>query len=317
MGPELQVHVAFHLTGKRMSTGLQAADGLDLRPGLLARFGDLTQLRYDFPLVLVAGRADETCIQSLSALVNNILQAIAPRGIEGEAMRRHALRLEREIRALAANGEAGTLTRLWELAAKRIGAPDDPALAGSLCRARAALQVDGEVVDCTYRLPAQLVSHAWTALQQRKAERRNLELKRLIVRLSDILQADFVRSRAGTSAARLKASVGAGIEGAFEFKVLSNALARVSGKDPLPDGRRQRVQQALSVLKARESRTQASDGEPDDLQSWVFGNCRDALAAFRDRLPKLIELVKAMAIAELEIGGATSRRRMIRFADFR
>jgi hypothetical protein len=83
MGPELQAHVAFHLTGKRMGASLQAADGRNLRPGLLARFGDLTQLRYDFPLVLVAGRPDETGIQSLSALVNGILQAIAPRGIEG------------------------------------------------------------------------------------------------------------------------------------------------------------------------------------------------------------------------------------------
>jgi hypothetical protein len=54
MGPELQAHVAFHLTGKRMGAGLAALDGLDLRPGLLARYGDLTQLRYDFPLVLVA-----------------------------------------------------------------------------------------------------------------------------------------------------------------------------------------------------------------------------------------------------------------------
>ena len=303
MGPELQAHIAFHLTGKRMSAGLQAAGGLHLRPGLLARYGDLTRLRYDFPLVLVADRADQTSIQSLSTLVNKILQDIAPRGIEGEATRRHLLRLEREIRTLAANGETGTLSRLWDLAAKRIGAPDDSALAGSLSRARAVPQVDGEVVDCTYRLPAQLVTHAWTALQQRKAKRRSLEFKRLIVRLSDILQADFIRSRAGTSAARLKASVGTGMEGAFDFEALSNALAQVSGKDPLPAGRRQRVQQALAVLIARRSGTQADIGGPDDLQSCAFANCRDALAAFRDRLPKIIELVKAMAIAELEIEG--------------
>ena len=81
MTTELQAHVAFHLTGKRMGASLRAADGLNLRPGLLTRFGDLTQLRYDFPVVLVAGRADETGVQSLSSLVNGILQAIAPRGV--------------------------------------------------------------------------------------------------------------------------------------------------------------------------------------------------------------------------------------------
>jgi hypothetical protein len=303
MGPELKAHVAFHLTGKRMGARLQAAEGLRLRPGLLACFGDLAQLRYDFPLVLVAGRADETCIQSLSAIVNKILQAIAPRGIEGEATRRHLLRLEREIRAQIANGDSGPLSRLWDLAAKRIGAADDAAFAETLSRARAALSVDGEVVDCTHGLPSQLVTYAWKALQQRKAERRALELKRLIFRLSDILQADFIRSSAGTSAERLQASVGAGMEDAFDFQAMSGTLAQVSGKDPLPDSRRQRVQQALSVLVARQSGTQAGAAGPDDLESCVFANCRDALAAFRVRLPKIIEFVKAMVIAELEIEG--------------
>jgi len=303
MGPELQAHVAFHLTGKRMGASLQAADGRNLRPGLLARFGDLTQLRYDFPLVLVAGRADETGIQSLSALVNGILQAIAPRGIEGEATRRHVLRLEREIRMLAANGDTGALSRVWDLAAERIGAPGDPALAGSLGRARAALEVDGEVVDCTHTLPARLIAHAWRALQQRKAERFDQEIRRLILKLSDILQADFVRSGAGTSAARLKASVGTGMEEAFDFQALSKTLAQVSGKNTLTDGRRQRVQRALSVLKAHRSHAQAGAGWPEDLTSCAFANCRDALAAFGKRLPQIIDLVKAMAIAELEIEG--------------
>ena len=303
MSAELQAHVAFHLTGKRMGASLQAADGLHLRPGLLARFGDLTQLRYDFPLVLVANRADDAGIQSLSALVNGILQAIAPRGIEGEATRRHVLRLEREIRTLASKGETGPLSRLWDLAAQRIGAPGDPALAGSLSRARAALQVDGEVVDCTHDLPARLVTHVWHALQQQRAERFEQELKRLIVKLSDILQADFLRSGAGTSAARLKASVGTGMEGAFDFQALSSTLAQAAGKDPLPDSRRQRVERALSVLKAHQSLGQADGRRAEDLESGAFTNCRNAQAAFRNRLPEIIDVVKAIAIAELEIEG--------------
>lgn len=302
MGPELQAHVAFHLTGKRMGAGLQAAERLQLRPGLLARFGDLSQLRHDFPLVLIAGRPDETGIQSLSGIVNDILQSIAPRGIEGEATRRHVLRLERELRTLAASGESGLLSRLWELAETRIGKQDDTALADSLNRARAALSVDGEVVDCTPGLPWHLVTHAWKALQQRKAGRRALELTRLSVRLSDILQADFVRSRAGMSAARLRASVGTGMEDAFDFQAMSATLEPVAGRDPLPDTRRRRVQDALSVLVAHASSTRPEAG-PDQFEACTFGNCRDALAAFHDRLPKLVELVKAMAIAELEIEG--------------
>jgi len=303
MGSELQAHVAFHLTGKRIGAGLQAADARQLRPALLARFGDLTRLRYDFPLVLVAGRADDTGIQSLSTLVNGILQALAPRGIEGEAMRRQVLRLEREIRTLAAKSDAEPLSRLWDLAAKRIGAAGDPALAANLTRARAALPVDGEVVDCTHELPTRLVTHAWRARQRKKAERFEEELARLIVKLSDILHADFVHSAQGTSAARLKASVGTGMEQAFDFQALSKTLAQVSGKNALPEVRRQRVQQALSVLRAYPSRAQTGAGWPEDLEAYAFANCRDALEAFRRRVPQIIGLVKAMAIAELEIEG--------------
>jgi hypothetical protein len=303
MGSELQAHVAFHLTGKRLGAGLAAVDGRSLRPGLLARYGDLTQLRYDFPLVLVPGRADEGCIQSLSGLVNGVLQEIAPHGTEGERTRRHALRLEREIRTAAAGGTPGSLAQLWDAAAARIGTESDPALAGSLRRARTALQVNGEVVDCTHDLPVRLITHAWNALQQRKAEGFEQEVRRLIVKLSEILQADFLRSDAGRSAPRLKAAVGAAMEDAFDFDAMSSVLARVSGKDSMPESRRQRVQWALAELKSHQSLAKTGAGWPD-LRSYVFTSCRDALAAFRNRMPEIIDLVKAIAIAELEIEGS-------------
>ena len=316
MGPELRSHVAFHLTGKRLGAGLAALDGLDLRPGLLARYGDLTQLRYDFPLVLVAGRADEGCIQSLSGLMNGVLREIAPHGTEGERTRRHLLRLEREIRTLAASGTPGSLAQLWDAAAARIGTESDAALASSLRRARTALQVNGEVVDCTHDLPVRLVTHAWNALQQRKTASFEQEIHRLIVKLSEILQTDFIRSDAGRSAPRLRAAVGAVMEDAFDFDAMSSVLARVSGKDPLPESRRQRVQWALAELKSHQSLAKAGAGWPD-LKSYVFTSCRDALAVFRNRLPEIIDLVKAIAIAELEIeGGYLEATHDPFFADF-
>ena len=299
-----------------MGAGLAALDGLDLRPGLLARYGDLTQLRYDFPLVLVAGRADEGCIQSLSGLVNGVLQEIAPHGTEGERTRRHVLRLEREIRTLAAGGAPRSLAQLWDAAATRIGTESDPALASSLRRARIALQVDGEVVDCTHDSPVRLITHAWNALQQRKAESFEQEIRRLIIKLSEILQTDFLRSDAGRSAPRLRAAVGAVMEDAFDFDAMSSVLARVSGKDSLPDSRRQRVQWALAELKSHQSLARTGTGWPD-LKSYVFASCRDALAAFRNRLPEIIDLVKAIAIAELEIdGGYLEATHDPFFADF-
>ena len=41
---------------------------------------------------------------------------------DGERVRRHGIRLEREIRKLVAEGVGGPLSKLWDIAAARIGA---------------------------------------------------------------------------------------------------------------------------------------------------------------------------------------------------
>ena len=103
MEADTQAQIAFFLTGRRPEEHLDAIDGLDLRPALFAGYRELTQLRYDFPLVLVADRADAKFVQSLSGLIDDALAHTA-RGSEGERIRKHVLRLEQEIRTLAAGG---------------------------------------------------------------------------------------------------------------------------------------------------------------------------------------------------------------------
>ena len=61
-----QEPVVFHLTGKRTGRNLNGVDGL--RPALLAGYRDLTQLRYDFPLVLT-DETNVTPVRSLSSMI--------------------------------------------------------------------------------------------------------------------------------------------------------------------------------------------------------------------------------------------------------
>ena len=81
----------------------------DARPALLARYRDLTALRYDFPLVLLRDASDKGYVQCLSAIVDNVAHAIA-KDEDGERLTRHLLRLEREIRVLLGGGAKGTLS---------------------------------------------------------------------------------------------------------------------------------------------------------------------------------------------------------------
>jgi len=315
MQAEIQAHIAFHLTGRLAKGEFAGVAATDLQPALFAGYRDLTALRYDYPLVLTADVKQP--VQSLTALIEGALKTIEA---DADRVRKHALRIERDIRRLVAEGSAGTLTKLFDTAVARIG-KDDSVLKDSAKRIRAALKVDGEVVDCDRAAPFRVVQHIWQAGQDRKAKAFRAELNSLIMKLSDILSAEFVRSKEGQSADRLRASMGLVHQSAFDFDKLSRVLNDSARDVPMPESRRQRVRGLLSVLRAQ--RFYAASGEAEKVlgvgepYSFLFETCADAVAAYRERLPKMVELVKAMAIARLETNGEYSdARHGVFFAEF-
>jgi hypothetical protein len=298
----LQSQVAFHLTGRRPSAGLDPVEPLALRPALLARYRDLTALRYDFPLVLVDGGPDADRVQALSGLVDRLLQDIA-HADDAERVTRHLLRLERQLRVSLAEEGEGTLTKLWDKAAERLGARDDELLRDSLGRARSALKVDGALVDCDAALPARLLAHTWRGVQDAKAARFRATAGRLIQKLSDILRADFNRSNAGRSAASLSASIGGLHAGLFDFDAMSRLLTRAAPAAALPESRRTRIRALLSILESQRFYPGASNAAAEPAYSFVYSSCAAALAAYRERLAELTAVARAMVVAELEIAG--------------
>src|SRR5664279_6498175 len=201
------------------------------------------------------------------------------RMVTANGVRRHGRRLEREIRKLAAEGAAGPLSKLWDIAAARIGAKPDVLLLDSLSRLRAALTSDGEVVDCDTAMPFRLFQHLWQAGQDRKSQKFQFAINALIKKLSDILSAEFVRSKEGLSAERLRASIGAAYQSAFDFDAMSRLLAESTVNVPMPESRRRRVRGLLSTLRAQRFYSPAGDGEKGidvgELYSYVFEKCSD------------------------------------------
>ena len=293
----LQQHLVFHLTGQRSGAGLDAVEPGALRPALFARFHDLTRLRYDFPLVLVAGEAEDEFVRTLSGVVDALLQEIVPAGIDGERLRKNVLRLEREVRVLLRDGASGTLGSLWTEATARLVARGGEPVDSDLARARAALRTDGDVLDCDGTMPARLVAHAWRAVQDRKARRMRGEIEALIIRLSDLVKADHLRSEAGRHAETLAAGIGSPHRSLFDFDAMARLLAKPSGASALPESRRRRIEAALAVLRGQ--RFFAAAGG----HAFRFDRAEAAIAAFRERLPEMAALVRAMAIAELELQG--------------
>ena len=294
----------FYLTGKQPGGGKDALAGK--RPALLAAYGDLTRLRYDFPLVLTAGKTDGVPVRSLSSVIDNLLQKIAPPGMESEQLRKMILRIEREIRTLAAAGESGHLSELWDKVAARLEEAD-AAFGKSVRIARAALESDGVVFDCRPGMASSLIAHLWSAVQENKAQRFRTIASRLAVKLADILRADYLRTAVGRSAESLLAGIGPAHQALFDFAAMSKLLPKSSPREALSEGRRRRIESALAVLKRqRFFAPAAGQAQPDRSlkpYSFRFDSCAEAISAYRARLPELAALVKAMSIAELESEG--------------
>jgi len=298
----------FHLTGSRSGAGFSAVDIGTLRPALLAAYGDLNRLRHDYPVVLLEAPGADGFAIALSTLVNRLALELAPRGIEGERLRRHLLRLEHEIRTAVAAGAQGDLSALWADAAARLGAQGqargDEAVGPVLVQAAASLKVDGAVAGCDARLPASLVTQAWRHAHWRKAGEFRALIDPLMRKLSDIRRAAWAHSQAGRQPQALRAAVGGVHADVFDFDAMSRLVARGAPQDELPPARRQRIEEALAVLTSQTFYPELNSGTADALPAgYAFDNCAGAMEAFRNRLPAVARLIKAIAVAELEVAG--------------
>ena len=86
---------------------------------------------------------------------------------------------------------------------------------------------------------------------------------------------------------------------------MSRLVGRRAPRDELPPERRARIESALETLRAQRffPDPKAAAGEGAAPYEFRFADCAAAAAAFRERLPALVETVKAISVAELEAEG--------------
>ena len=176
----------------------------------------------------------------------------------------------------------------------------------SLKRARSALKIDGDVVDCDAAMPAALFTHAWRVIQERKATKLAGTIDRLAVKLSEILRSDFARSDAGRSADSLKAAIGDAHGGIFDFAAMSRLLDQ--GRAEGGDARQSGGSGSNGCCRCCESQAFVADAGRAGKRTPAYSRSRSTAAPPRWRrtasgMPKVTELAKALAVAELEIKG--------------
>jgi ferredoxin len=279
------------------------------RPALFARYGDLRQLRYDYPLVLVENDGGSARVQSLTGVVDDLIRKIVPPGSQGKAFRWQLLHMEQKVREIVAGGTEGPLSQLWRKAEAELlksGAGNGrEALVANLDLARETLETDGTVIDCDDKTPVRFLEHAWNTIHGSKAKAFRKRVDGLILKLTDILKADFIKSDKARSPEILKSAVGDTFDTDFDFDAMSRVLVEGSHADMLSEQRRQRIKAVLMVLQSQRfygpGRASGPWVEEVEPYSFIFDNCAAAMDAFRERLPQMVDFIEAVSIAELEI----------------
>ena len=297
--------VSFYLTGEKSGSGIRPIDGLGLRPAALARFRDLAGLRYDYPLILTDSSPLAPAIP-LSGLFDRILAETA-KGPGADKIRHHALRIERGIRRAVRPGARVSLSSLWDHAASSLGEELAPEIAESLAKLRKSLLADGSVAGCDEGLPADFLARALRVSRDEKTRRIRSLIDRLIHGLNNILKADDANSAAAFKPETLARSMGAGFANEFDFSEMSRLLTSSRPKVALPPARRERIERLVSTLESQRFFPAGPGSVEQDPAgagySFVFHSCAGALDAYRERLPRMIELSRAITAARLEIGG--------------
>jgi hypothetical protein len=273
-----------------------------LRPALLARYLDLASLRHDFPLVLTHDAHQP--VATMTATMDERLRRIAPEGAEGERLRQHVLRLETAIRRrLDHEPDLCAFAEVWERATEDLsaGASDGDLLRDSLATARDASPIEGHLVPCDGNAPAAVLRHLRAVVERPRATALRHELDELIRRLAAVLAADEGRSAKGRDPARLRASVGTIHEDDFDFEAWSEILASRPYDGPLPEARRVRIDWALGVLRSQRFVGAGPGPDPRGTFAFEFDSYAGARGAYHERMPEAVRLVKAIAVARLEL----------------
>ncbi len=294
----------FRLMGRVSGGRYEQAFG-DVRPAVLAHYRDLEHLRYDYPLILLENDRDGGFVTSLSETVDRVLTAVAPKGIGGERLRKMGLNIEAEIRSSTARGTSGRLKQLWKEVSERLlagaGKTGDDALVEITASLGDALRTDGLLLDCDAETPLHFFRHAWEAIQRNRERRIRTDIENRILKLNDILKADYMRSEQGRSPGVLKLSLGDIHGDVFDFERLSTILGKARPGDALPEARRRRIESALAVLESQRFVGLTGTGTHGGSYGYFFESGAEALRAIRDRLDEMVSLLKAIAIADLEI----------------
>jgi ferredoxin len=311
----------FHLSGEGAHSPAEPLPALPLRPAGLAPLAAPKLMYGHYPLVLLPDGG----ATSFAELTAGIVETIEAGGAKVEILREHGLRLARTVsRLLDQPGPALPFEQLIEQACEMFAGEFE--LSES-----AAEELKAELETFRRHLPqtAELVElnegtllrfHSAALAHERGPLRFDFmqDVKKLIVRLEELLQIEHSFTPEGSSPEALAATLGGGAGARIDSGELSRNLARRRGSKPMDPERKLRVEATVASLREWVDGAAAEPEcivvHPDLLPGGQFlpaarivnhpEGLEAALGLFDGAAERTAAIVHAVRIARLEIRNA-------------
>jgi ferredoxin len=299
----------FFLKTKKTKQDSDLFKNSKLIPGLFYPFRILKKIRYDYPAILVNN--SDNAVISLTQAVNRILKEIAPDKISDERLRQNVLKLEFEIKKNTNKTKSANLSESWksskESLIKKLKLDDEnqKIFDTDIKKAVSALDFDGDLIECGKDSSYKIIYHLWNQYQKTANEEFIQRLDKIIYKLSGILISNKMKSKGEKKPQALKVSFGKVYESEFDFDALSGIITGAFQEILLTEKRKKRIKNALSILENQKFFPVSTGGnntpEKSHTYSFQFQTCKDALDFIDSKRMEMIDFIKALYIAELEI----------------
>jgi ferredoxin len=313
----------FHLGGPSEAVELETV-GDDVLPALLAPFRDMSRIRYAFPLFLNPAEAETGELAlPISDFLQGLVAEFAPTDEQARILKDNLARIERFVRG-AIEGRTAPVDAAELLGEATKALPDELKVEGDnrsnlqadLDKMLAAVPRGGLLLGYGKHTTVHFFSHAVKHRLEARRRAFAFDAEQVVKKLRDVLLVEQGKSPEARAPGAVESAIGEAATQYIDPAALAATIQSTGGSEPIPDDRRERIENALTTLEtfAKEKDKPfvvlVHDGSLDP--SWLKADgdyelqeavdpCMLASSVFDRKSVEYAEVFRAIRVAQLEL----------------
>lgn len=296
-------HLRFYLTGHTLDS--KKIDIKNLIPALNAPFLNISQLRYDFPLIIK--NSEDKWVESLKEYIDRIVIESNLNSDQKEHLKRSLLKLEIILKKYAEKYSELTFSEVWHKAVNRLHRIEnsnhqatDP-IKNVLRALPEKFDSFSMLVPFSKNNDVVLVRAARLHNWRKRMVGYLSELDDQIEKLKNIISTAKKHSEESYKPGFLQESIGKTESAEVDFDSLSEIVSQSFTQETVPETRISRIQDTLDILKRWQKIIASQENSEKYLIKLLADSTQKALKLYSLQKDELIAFFRAIRIGRLEV----------------